>query len=100
MRDSWRRAALNDIVRWIQEEDGSIAIYDATNVERRVRETLYTYCNDNGFKLFFVESECNDPEQIQTTVREASCVFALLFQRSLLGKTPWSGLHWPGKGSS
>ena len=56
MRESWRRAALNDIVRWIQEEDGAIAIYDATNVERSSRMALDSYCTEHGFKLFFVES--------------------------------------------
>jgi len=70
MRESWRLAALNDIVRWIQDEDGAIAIYDATNVERQSRLNLDAFCTEHGFKLFFVESECNDPSVIQTTVRE------------------------------
>ena len=58
----------------IQNEDGRIAIYDATNVERSVRNALHDFAVCHGFKLFFVESECNDPSVIQTTVREVLTV--------------------------
>ena len=52
MRESWRLAALNDIVRWIQDDDGAIAIYDATNVERQSRLNLDAFCTEHGFKFF------------------------------------------------
>jgi len=70
LRESWRKAALNDIIQWIKTDEGSIAIYDATNVERPVRNSLYEFCSKHGFKLFFIESECNDEEIIERTVRE------------------------------
>ena len=54
----------------IKTDEGSIAIYDATNVERPVRNSLYEFCSKHGFKLFFIESECNDEEIIERTVRE------------------------------
>ena len=59
----------------IKTDEGSIAIYDATNVERPVRNALYDFCSKHGFKLFFVESECNDEEIIERTVREVKNIF-------------------------
>ena len=52
------------------EDEGRVAIYDATNVERSVRNDLSEFARLRGFKIFFIESECNDPAVIQTTVRE------------------------------
>ncbi|CBY32485.1 unnamed protein product [Oikopleura dioica] len=66
----WRKAALKDIQRWFHEDDGQVAIYDATNVERSARKFLWEFAEKHGFKLFFIESECNDPEVVNNTVRE------------------------------
>jgi len=35
-----------------------------------VRNDLSEFARHHGFKIFFIESECNDPDVIQTTVRE------------------------------
>ena len=59
-------------MRWFTEDEGRVAIYDATNVERSVRNDLSEFARQHGFKIFFIESECNDPDVIQTTVREVS----------------------------
>ena len=61
---------LNSLKRWFMEDEGRVAIYDATNVERSVRNDLSEFARHRGFKIFFIESECNDPAVIQTTVRE------------------------------
>lgn len=70
LRLKWRKAALKDIQRWFHEDDGQVAIYDATNVERSARQFLWEFAEKHGFKLFFIESECNDPEVVNNTVRE------------------------------
>ena len=70
LRLKWRSVALDDIVSWFRDDNGQIAIYDATNVERSVRNFLSEFAMNTGYKLFFVESECNDPDVIQSTVRE------------------------------
>jgi hypothetical protein len=48
-----------------------IQIFDATNTSRERREVINDYCTKNYcFRLFFVESVCDDPKVIETNVRE------------------------------
>lgn len=56
--------------KWLKS-DGEVAIFDATNTSRERRELVYNYCTKNyGFRLFYVESICDDPKVIETNVRE------------------------------
>lgn len=63
--------ALNDVCHWLESGDGEVAVFDATNstVERRqlIRDIVV---NKMGFKLFFVESVCNDPEIVEQNIME------------------------------
>ena len=63
-------AALDDLVAWLKEDDGQVAIYDATNgtPERRqlVRERLAAH----NLRAVFVESVCTDPELVEANIRE------------------------------
>jgi len=72
LRLKWRSEALADVVSWFNDDNGQIAIYDATNVERQARNFLCEYALKNEYKLFFVESECNDPKVVNSTVREVN----------------------------
>jgi len=63
--------ALKDLIKFLEEEDGDVAIYDGTNttVERRqlVKETLekeYGAC-----QLMWVESICNDESIIENNIK-------------------------------
>ena len=48
-----------------------MAIFDATNTSRERRELVYDYCTKNFcFRLFFVESICDDPKVIESNVKE------------------------------
>lgn len=71
--------ALNDVCQWLESGDGEVAVFDATNstVERRqlIRDIVV---NKMGFKLFFVESVCNDPEIVEQNIMEV---------RTLVGRT-------------
>jgi len=63
-------AALEDMCGWLMEESGEVAVYDATNTTYLRRQMIYeTVVEKYGFKLFFVESVCNDPTIIEANVR-------------------------------
>ncbi|XP_070789791.1 6-phosphofructo-2-kinase/fructose-2,6-bisphosphatase 4 isoform X4 [Pituophis catenifer annectens] len=61
-------AALNDVQRYLCEENGHVAVFDATNTTRERRDTIYKFGEENGFKTFFVESVCVDPEVIAANI--------------------------------
>ncbi|XP_028574662.1 6-phosphofructo-2-kinase/fructose-2,6-bisphosphatase 4 isoform X1 [Podarcis muralis] len=61
-------AALNDVRRYLCEENGHVAVFDATNTTRERRETIYKFGEENGYKTFFVESVCVDPEVIAANI--------------------------------
>ncbi|MEQ2280201.1 6-phosphofructo-2-kinase/fructose-2,6-bisphosphatase 4 [Ameca splendens] len=61
-------AALNDVRQYLTEEGGQVAVFDATNTTRERRDTILEFAEQNGFKVFFVESVCEDPEVIQENI--------------------------------
>lgn len=53
------------------EESGEVAVYDATNTTYDRRQMIHdTVVEKYGFKLFFVESVCEDPEIVEANIRE------------------------------
>uniref|UniRef100_A0A3Q1IYD4 6-phosphofructo-2-kinase domain-containing protein n=1 Tax=Anabas testudineus TaxID=64144 RepID=A0A3Q1IYD4_ANATE len=61
-------AALNDVRQYLTEDGGQVAVFDATNTTRERRETIIQFAEQNGFKVFFVESVCEDPDVIQENI--------------------------------
>uniref|UniRef100_A0AAX7UHZ1 6-phosphofructo-2-kinase domain-containing protein n=1 Tax=Astatotilapia calliptera TaxID=8154 RepID=A0AAX7UHZ1_ASTCA len=61
-------AALNDVREYLTEDGGQVAVFDATNTTRERRETILEFAEQNGFKVFFVESVCEDPDVIQENI--------------------------------
>lgn len=62
--------ALNDMCKWIKEENGEVGVYDATNSTHSRRCLVdQVVCKENGLKLFFVESICDDEELIKLNIR-------------------------------
>ncbi|XP_077495448.1 6-phosphofructo-2-kinase/fructose-2,6-biphosphatase isoform X1 [Amblyomma americanum] len=62
--------ALEDMCKWLESE-GEVAVYDATNTTYERRKLIYNVvCERFGFKLFFVESYCDDPKIIEANIRE------------------------------
>jgi len=52
---------LDDVFNYLENEDGEVAVFDATNTTRKRRRKLYEkVVGEKGFKLFFVESICFD----------------------------------------
>ncbi|KAJ8980003.1 hypothetical protein NQ317_016666 [Molorchus minor] len=62
--------ALKDVCQWL-ENGGEVAVFDATNSTLERRKVIQEYVvNKMGFKLFFVESVCDDPTIIEQNIME------------------------------
>ncbi|XP_044284379.1 6-phosphofructo-2-kinase/fructose-2,6-bisphosphatase 3 isoform X2 [Varanus komodoensis] len=62
--------ALRDVKAYLLEEGGQIAVFDATNTTRERRSMILHFARENGFKVFFIESVCNDPSVVATNIME------------------------------
>ncbi|XP_021153981.1 6-phosphofructo-2-kinase/fructose-2,6-bisphosphatase 2 isoform X12 [Columba livia] len=62
--------ALEDVKAYLLEECGQIAVFDATNTTRERRDLILNFAKENAFKVFFVESVCDDPEVIAANILE------------------------------
>ncbi|CAH1970732.1 unnamed protein product [Acanthoscelides obtectus] len=63
--------ALRDACRWLSDGGGEVAVFDATNSTLERRELIRQEVVDKmGFKLFFVESICDDPTIIEQNIME------------------------------
>ncbi|XP_041080861.1 6-phosphofructo-2-kinase/fructose-2,6-bisphosphatase 4 isoform X2 [Polyodon spathula] len=67
IRKQCAASALND-VRTYLSEGGQVAVFDATNTTRERRDTIMKFADLNGYKVFFVESVCDDPEVIASNI--------------------------------
>ncbi|KAM3924362.1 6-phosphofructo-2-kinase/fructose-2,6-bisphosphatase 3 isoform 1-T1 [Leptodactylus fuscus] len=63
-------AALADVKSYLTEEGGQIAVFDATNTTRDRRALIIDFAKENDFKVFFIESICDDPSVIASNVME------------------------------
>ncbi|XP_055311719.1 6-phosphofructo-2-kinase/fructose-2,6-bisphosphatase isoform X2 [Sitodiplosis mosellana] len=62
--------ALEDACKWLQEK-GEVAVFDATNSTAERRKMIHEIVvNKWGYKLFFVESICDDPQIIEQNIME------------------------------
>ncbi|KAM9342649.1 6-phosphofructo-2-kinase/fructose-2,6-bisphosphatase 2-like isoform 2-T4 [Pholidichthys leucotaenia] len=62
--------ALQDVKSYLNEEGGQIAVFDATNTTRERRELILNFAKDNAYKVFFVESVCDDPDVIAENIMD------------------------------
>ncbi|XP_066526570.1 6-phosphofructo-2-kinase/fructose-2,6-bisphosphatase 2 isoform X3 [Hoplias malabaricus] len=62
--------ALQDVKTYLNEEGGQIAVFDATNTTRERRDLILDFVKENSFKVFFVESVCDDPDVIAANILE------------------------------
>ena len=62
---------LDDVFNYLENEEGEVAVFDATNTTKKRRRKLYEkVVVEKGFKLFFVESICFDKTIIESNIRE------------------------------
>ncbi|XP_058873201.1 6-phosphofructo-2-kinase/fructose-2,6-bisphosphatase-like isoform X2 [Acipenser ruthenus] len=62
--------ALHDVSAYLTQEQGQVAVFDATNTTRDRREMILSFAKENGYKVFFVESICDDPDIIAANITQ------------------------------
>uniref|UniRef100_A0A1I7X7H1 6PF2K domain-containing protein n=1 Tax=Heterorhabditis bacteriophora TaxID=37862 RepID=A0A1I7X7H1_HETBA len=69
------RLAIEDMGRYLDSKEGEVAyfkILDATNTTRARRRLLVDFCKradrDPAFRVFFIESVCDDPDIINSNI--------------------------------
>ncbi|CAL4066837.1 unnamed protein product, partial [Meganyctiphanes norvegica] len=61
---------LQDVCEFLQG-GGMVAVYDATNTDRERRKLIHHVISKRmGYKLFFIESICNDANLIETNIMD------------------------------
>ncbi|XP_055249580.1 6-phosphofructo-2-kinase/fructose-2,6-bisphosphatase 1 isoform X1 [Moschus berezovskii] len=63
-------AALKDVHSYLSHEEGHVAVFDATNTTRERRSLILQFAKEHGYKVFFIESICNDPDVIAENIRQ------------------------------
>lgn len=68
--------ALNDMFEFL-DEDGQVAIFDATNSTRERRQMIRDMCRGRQINPIFVESICNDDMvcELYPVVNKMRCMF-------------------------
>ncbi|XP_057686016.1 6-phosphofructo-2-kinase/fructose-2,6-bisphosphatase-like [Corythoichthys intestinalis] len=70
IRKACAAAALRDVATYFASEEGQVAVFDATNTTRERRAIISSFAKERGYKVFFVESICDDPEIIAENVKQ------------------------------
>uniref|UniRef100_H2YWM9 6-phosphofructo-2-kinase domain-containing protein n=3 Tax=Ciona savignyi TaxID=51511 RepID=H2YWM9_CIOSA len=61
--------ALKDVCKWLKGS-GMVAVYDATNTTRSRRNDILDFAEEHCFRVFFIESICDDPLVVEQNVTE------------------------------
>ncbi|KAL3077145.1 hypothetical protein niasHS_013134 [Heterodera schachtii] len=74
IRDHCAKLAMEDMGLYLEKKEGEVAVFDATNTTRQRRKWLVDYCQreriNPKFRIFFVESVCDDPDIIAANISE------------------------------
>ncbi|XP_006004045.1 6-phosphofructo-2-kinase/fructose-2,6-bisphosphatase 1-like [Latimeria chalumnae] len=70
IRRRFALTALNDVKTYLSQEFGQVAVFDGTNTTRERRSVILHFAKENGYKVFFIESICEDPEVIETNIMQ------------------------------
>ncbi|XP_040298005.1 6-phosphofructo-2-kinase/fructose-2,6-bisphosphatase 1 isoform X3 [Bufo bufo] len=62
--------ALKDVHTYLTREEGQVAVFDATNTTRERRSMILQFAKERGFKVFFIESICDDPDIIAENITQ------------------------------
>uniref|UniRef100_A0A8B9JMY3 Si:dkey-96f10.1 n=1 Tax=Astyanax mexicanus TaxID=7994 RepID=A0A8B9JMY3_ASTMX len=69
IRKACALSALKDVSIYFSQDHGQVAVFDATNTTCERREVILFFAKENGYKVFFVESICDDPEIIAENIK-------------------------------
>lgn len=58
------------MIRWFNEDQGIVAIYDATNSTKQKRKWIHEKLTKEGVQVFFIESICQDESIIMDNIKE------------------------------
>ncbi|KAG4304094.1 hypothetical protein PORY_002458 [Pneumocystis oryctolagi] len=58
-----------DIIKFFDNEDGQVAIYDAANPQISDRRFWASFFSEKGIQSLFIESICDNPEIIEENIR-------------------------------
>lgn len=62
--------ALKDVANYFTKQQGQVAVFDATNTTRERRGVIISFAKEKGYKVFFIESICDDPEIIEANITQ------------------------------
>ncbi|KAM4664380.1 6-phosphofructo-2-kinase/fructose-2,6-bisphosphatase 1 isoform 1-T1 [Discoglossus pictus] len=62
--------ALRDVHTYLTQEAGHVAVFDATNTTRERRSLILQFAKERGYKVFFIESLCDDPDIIAENITQ------------------------------
>lgn len=63
-------AAVADMLKWFREENGVVAILDATNSTKERRKWILDICTNAGIEVMYVESKCDNEDLIMANIRD------------------------------
>ncbi|KAI8973267.1 6-phosphofructo-2-kinase-domain-containing protein [Mycotypha africana] len=63
-------AALEDMIHWFIEDDGIVALYDATNSTQQRRSWLCEKLSNENVQVLFIESICKDETVIIDNIKQ------------------------------
>ena len=70
MRQLAAEAAVNDMIKWFEEEKGVVGVFDATNSTKKRRAWISQWCDMHNIHTLFVESKCDNEEIIMESILE------------------------------
>ncbi|KJH43566.1 6-phosphofructo-2-kinase [Dictyocaulus viviparus] len=74
MREECARLAIEDMGEYLSSKQGEVAILDATNSTKARRRLIVDFCTQTAFyppfRVFFVESVCDDLDIINSNISE------------------------------
>ncbi|KAG1291838.1 hypothetical protein G6F62_011106 [Rhizopus arrhizus] len=69
-RKTAANAALEDMIRWFDEKQGTVAIYDATNSTKQRRRWLHDLLTSHNIQVVFIESVCEDEKIVIENIQQ------------------------------
>ncbi|KAG7825720.1 hypothetical protein KL909_000952 [Ogataea angusta] len=62
--------AIKDVIKWMNEEEGCVAILDGSNVTKRKRAMVAQILRDNRVEPLFLESFCDDEAIVKSNIMD------------------------------